>query len=198
MNDKFNESFNKQMSRFSNLTEAHSSRIPDNRARTGGFHPGDRIQFSDSISTSDWYKAQAADIQQLVQELRDGDLNLFVDDVHGEADDVKLVVTRELAPGLQCPHSKVELPSTLCELLGSTGSRAEAPIPDSWRGPERVTIKPEPVKPFDEEVADSPENQTLKADDGSGKLVDTDHTMTDKNTPGAKGGTYTMDYMPKG
>ena len=194
MSDNFNKQFNKQMARF---TESTQFRIPHNRERTGGLTPGDRVKFSDNIMSSEWFKAQSDNIKELVKELHDGDLNLFVDGVHGKNGDssIEVVIARELAPGFQCPNSKVSLPAELCEFLGSTGERAAAPIPDSWRGPERVTIKPELVKPFSEEVPDSPENQTLKADDGTGKLTDTDHTLPEKDTPGAKGGSYTSNYM---
>lgn len=195
MIDSFNESYKKQMTRF---VESTQFKIPHNRERTGGLTPGDRIKFTDNILTSEWFKNQPVNVQDIVKELHEGDLNLFVDGVQGNDDnnDIQVVIARELAPGFQCPHSKVTLPANLCEFLQSTGERALAPIPDSWRGPERVTIKPEPVKPLDEEIADSPEEQTLKADDGTGKLVETDHELADSNTPGAKGGNYTSNYMP--
>lgn len=194
MSDNFNKQFNKQMSRF---TESTQFRIPHNRERTGGLTPGDRVKFNDSIMSSEWFKGQSDNIKELVKELHDGDLNLFVDGVHGKDGDssIEVVIARELAPGFQCPNSKVTLPAELCEFLGSTGERAAAPIPDSWRGPERVTIKPEIVKPLSEEIPDSPENQTLKADDGTGKLADTDHTLPEKDTPGTKGGSYTSNYI---
>lgn len=197
MSNRFNESFNKQMLRFSNINESSQFRIPHNRERTGGLTPGDRVQFVDSIMSSEWFKSQPSNIQELVKELHDGDLNLFVDGISGEDDNINCVIARELAPGFQCPNSKLELPANLCEFLGSTGSRAEAPIPDSWRGPERVTIKPEPVQSLNEDdVADSPENQTLKADAGDCKLSSTDHKLPEKDTAGNKGGSYTTNYMP--
>lgn len=199
MSNKFNESFAREMKRFEVVDESTQFRVPHNRERTGGVYPGDRIKFKENITSSDWFKNQIPGVQELVKELRDGDLNLYIDSVTGEHDNVSAVVARELAPGLQCPHSKIEIPASLCEVLDTTGNRATSPIPDSWRGPERVTIKPEPVKPLnEEEVADSPENQTLKADDGSGKLKDTDHSLPEKDTAGAKGGSYTTNYMPKG
>lgn len=196
MNDQFNESFKKQMSRF---VESTQFKIPHNRERTGGLTPGDRIKFIDKILSSEWFNSQPENVKDIVKELHEGDLNLFVDGVEGNDGDsnIEVVIARELAPGFQCPHSKVKLPAALCEFLSSTGERATAPIPDSWRGPERVTIKPEPVKPFDEEVADSPEDQTSKADDGTGKLSDIDRDLPDSNTPGAKGGNYTSNYLPE-
>jgi hypothetical protein len=195
MSNKFNESFTREMNRFTIVDESTSSaKIPFNRERTGGLTPGDRIKFAENILSSEWFKNQPDNVRQLVKELHDGDLNLFVDGVSGADDDIRVIIARELAPGFQCPH-KVELPSNLCEFLASTGNRAEAPIPDSWRGPERVTIKPELVKPVGEDVADSPEEQTLKADDGKGKLQDVDASLPEKDTPGSKGGDYTVDYM---
>lgn len=199
MSNKFNESFEREMKRFEVVDESTSFRIPHNRERTGGVQPGDRVKFSEKILSSDWFKQQPASVQELVKEMNDGDLNLYIDSVTGEADEITAVIARELAPGFQCPHSKIEIPSNLCEVLDTTGNRATSPIPDSWRGPERVTIKPEPVKSLNEdEVADSPENQTLKADDGSGKLKDTNHSLPEKDTAGAKGGSYTTNYMPRG
>lgn len=197
MSNKFNESFNREMNRFSNITESSQFKIPHNRERTGGISPGDRIKFVENILGSDWFKGQSENIQQIVKELHEGDLNLFVDSIYGENDDIRAVIARELAPGLQCPHSKVELPSNLCEFLAPGGERAGAPIPDSWRGPENVTIKPEPVVLASEDIPDSPEDQTHKADDGTGSLTDADHTLPEKDIPGAKGGTYTVDYLPK-
>lgn len=200
MSNKFNESFNREMSRFK-LTESSTQfRIPHNRERSGGVTPGDRVKFTDNILSSEWFKSQPDNIKQIVKELHEGDLNLFVDGVDGYdgSESLKAIIARELAPGFQDPNSKITIPTELCEVLASTGDRATAPIPDSWRGPERVTIKPEPVKPFSEDVPDSPEEQTLKADDGTGKLHETDHELGDKNTPGQKGGTYTSNYMPKG
>jgi hypothetical protein len=199
MSNKFNESFEREMKRFEVVDESTQFRIPHNRERTGGLQPGDRVKFVENILSSEWFKSQPQEVQSLVKELHDGDLNLFVDGVTGEHDNISAVIARELAPGFQCPNSKIELPANLCEVLATTGDRATAPVPDSWRGPERVTIKPEPVKPLnEEEVADSPENQTLKADDGSGKLKDTDHSLPEKDTAGAKGGSYTTNYMPRG
>jgi len=199
MSNRFNESFAREMARFKVVDESTQFRIPHNRERTGGLHPGDRIKFVENILSSEWFKNQTPEVQSLVKELHEGDLNLFVDGVTGEMDNTSAVIARELAPGFQCPNSKIELPANLCEVLDTTGNRASSPVPDSWRGPERVTIKPEPVKPLnEEEVADSPENQTLKADDGSGKLKDTDHSLPEKDTAGAKGGNYTTNYMPRG
>lgn len=195
--NKFDESYDKHLSKYA-LKESTQFKIPDSREKAGGIIPGDRIKFIENILRSDWFGKQEEHVQQLVKELHDGDLNLFVDELYGESDDIKLVVTRELAPGMQCPNSKVTLPKNLCELLGKRGDRHEAPIPDSLRGPERVTIKPEivpAISNMEEEVADSPENQTLKADDGTNKLVKTDHTLPDKDIPGQKGGTYTVNYM---
>ena len=198
MSNKFNESFAREMKRFEVVDESTQFRVPHNRERTGGVHPGDRIKFKENITSSDWFKNQIPGVQELVKELHDGDLNLYIDSVTGEHDNVSAVIARELAPGLQCPHSKIEVPANLCEVLDTTGNRATSPVPDSWRGPERVTIKPEPVKPLNEdEVADNPENQTLKADDGSGKLKDIDHSLPEKDTAGSKGGSYTTNYMPR-
>lgn len=197
MSNKFNESFQRELSRFSITSESTQFRIPHNRERTGGITPGDRVKFKENILRSDWFRQQPENTQSLVKELHDGDLNLFVDDVFGENDDISAVIARELAPGLQCPNSKVELPIGLCEFLAPGGERAGAPIPDSWRGPERVNIKPEPVELATEEVPDSPENQTHKADDGSGNLHQADHSLPDKDPGGAKGGTYTINYLPK-
>jgi len=199
MSNKFNESFQREMKRFEVVDESTQFRIPHNRERSGGVVPGDRVKFTENILSSEWFKSQPENVKQIVKELHDGDLNLFVDGVSGGDDDIRAIIARELAPGLQCPHSKVEIPANLCEVLATTGNRAEAPIPDSWRGPERVTIKPEPVESLNEdEVADSPENQTLKADDGTGKLKDTDHTLPVKDVAGAKGGSYTTNYMSSG
>lgn len=199
MNSKFNESFTREMNRFQIANESTQFRIPHNRERTGGLTPGDRVKFSEKIISSDWFKSQPENVQEIVRELHDGDLNLFVDEVHGESgegDKINVVIARELAPGFQCQNSKVTLPANLCEFLGLAGERAGAPIPDSWRGPERVTIKPEPVKMESEEVANSPEEQTNKTDHGDCKLSDTELTLTDKNIPGQKGGTYTSNYLP--
>lgn len=200
MSNKFNESFNREMSRFQINENSTQFRIPHNRERAGGVVPGDRIKFSDNILSSEWFRSQPENIQHIVKELHEGDLNLFVDGVDGYdgSDNIKAIIARELAPGFQCPNSKVTVPTELCEVLASTGDRATAPIPDSWRGPERVTIKPEPVKPLSEDIPNNPENQTLKADDGSGKLQSIDHEMTDKNVPGQSGGNYTSNYMPSG
>ena len=199
MNNKFNESFTREMNRFQVTTESTQFKIPHNRERTGGLTPGDRVKFSEKIISSDWFKSQPVNVQEIVKELHEGDLNLFVDEVFGESgegDEINVVIARELAPGFQCQHSKVTLPANLCEFLGFAGERAGAPIPDSWRGPERVTIKPEPVKLESDDVADSPEEQTTKADHGDGKLSDTDHTLNNSNVPGQKGGTYTTNYLP--
>lgn len=195
MSSKFNESFAREMKRFEIVDESTQFRVPHNRERTGGLTPGDRVKFVENILSSDWFKQQPSSVQDIVKELHEGDLNLFVDGVTGEHDDISAVIARELAPGMQCPYSKIELPANLCEFLAPGGERAGAPIPDSWRGPERVTIKPEPVSLATEEVPDSPENQTRKADDGTGKLHEVDGKLPEKNTPGQKGGNYTMDYM---
>jgi len=195
MSSKFNESFAREMKRFEIVDESTQFRIPHNRERTGGLTPGDRVKFVENILSSDWFKQQPSSVQDIVKELHEGDLNLFVDGVTGEHDDISAVIARELAPGMQCPYSKIELPANLCEFLAPGGERAGAPIPDSWRGPERVTIKPEPVSLTTEEVPDSPENQTRKADDGTGKLHEVGGKLPEKNTPGKKGGNYTMDYM---
>tara|TARA_B110000495_G_scaffold155235_1_gene138527 strand:+ start:4567 stop:5178 length:612 start_codon:yes stop_codon:yes gene_type:complete len=202
MSNKFNESYKHAMKRFSLTTEGSNVLIPHNRERTGGLTPGDRIKFVENILSSKWFKSQPGNVQEMVKELHTGDLNLFVDGIDstvGPTDagrGIHAIIARELAPGFQCPDTKITLPAELCEMLASTGDRATAPIPDSWRGPERVTIKPEPVNMSTEEVADSPEEQTLKADDGTGKLVDSDHKLPEKNIPGKKGGSYTQSYMP--
>lgn len=195
MNNKFNESFTKEMERFKIVDESSQFRVPHNRERTGGLTPGDRVKFVDNIVTSEWFREQPESIQQIVKELHDGDLNLFVDSVTGDYNDVSAVIARELAPGMQCQYSKVEIPANLCEFLAPSGERAGAPIPDSWRGPEKVTIKPEPVNITNEDVPDHPENQTTKADDGTGKLHDIDNTLPEKDVPGSSGGNYTQNYM---
>lgn len=194
--NRFNEAYTKVIRKFLVKEGTTSYKIPQNRERTGGITPGDRIKFVENILSSDWFKTQASNIQDLVRELHDGDLNLFVDGVTEDNGDINAVIARELAPGLQCPYSKVTLPANLCEFIASTGDRATAPIPDSWRGPERVTIKPELVKPLQDEGVDTPEDQTSKADDGTGKLQETDNSLPEKNTPGEKGGTYTSNYLP--
>lgn len=202
MSDKFNESYKQAMARFVLATEGSNAKVPQNRERTGGVIPGDRVKFIENILSSKWFRSQPSNVQELVKELHDGDLNLFVDAIDSTGNEteagrgIHAVIARELAPGFQCPYSKVTLPAELVEMLASTGERAGAPIPDSWRGPERVTIKPEPVKLESDDVADSPEDQTTKADDGKGKLQETDHSLPDKNVPGQKGGTYTSNYLP--
>lgn len=200
MSNKFNESFERELARFQLTENSTQFRVPHNRERTGGVTPGDRVKFVDNVLSSEWFKSQPEQIKQIVKELHDGDLNLFVDGVDGYegGDKISAIIARELAPGFQDPNSKITIPAELCEVLATTGDRASAPIPDSWRGPERLTIKPEPVKPLSEEVPDSPENQTLKADDGSGKLQSTDHKLSNKNVPGQSGGSYTSNYMPRG
>ena len=203
MSNKFDESFEQAMDRYSITTESSQFKIPHNRERTGGLTPGDRIKFVEGILKSDWFKSQPSNVQEIVKELHDGDLNLFVDGIDESNSEtgagVNAIIARELAPGFQCPSSMVTLPAELCEMLASTGDRATAPIPDSWRGPERVTIKPELVNlTTEDDTPDTPENQTRKADDGKGKLHKTDQTLPDKNIPGAKGGTYTSNYLPKG
>lgn len=202
MSNKFNESYKQAMARFELTTEGSNAKIPQNRERTGGVIPGDRIKFVENILSSKWFKAQPNNVQELVKELHNGDLNLFVDAIDSTGNDteagrgIHAVIARELAPGFQCPHSQVTLPAELVEMLASMGDRHQAPIPDSWRGPERVTIKPEPVKLESDDVADSPEEQTTKADDGKGKLHKTDNSLPEKNTPGQKGGSYTSNYLP--
>ena len=203
MSNKFDESFEQAMDRYSITTESSQFKIPHNRERTGGLTPGDRIKFVEGILKSDWFKSQPSNVQEIVKELHNGDLNLFVDGIDESNSEtgtgVNAIIARELAPGFQCPSSKVTLPAELCEMLASTGDRATAPIPDSWRGPERVTIKPELVNlTTEDDTPDTPENQTGKADDGKGKLHKTDQTLPGKNIPGAKGGTYTSNYLPKG
>jgi len=37
----------------------------------------------------------------------------------------------------------------------------------------------------------------LEIGPGTGSLTNADHTLPGKDTPGAKGGTYTVDYLPK-
>jgi len=202
MNDKFNTTYQNVLKTYQVNESTHASKIPDNREQTGGLLPGDRIKFTDNILSSEWYKNQNPQTQHIVQELHDGDLNIFVDKLTSNLGEdgrgFEVVVSRELAPGFMDP-AKVSIPSQLCEFLATGGDRATSPVPDSWRGPERVTLKPEPVAPYptmDEEVDDQREQQTKKSDDGSGKLIDGDREFTDKNVPGQKGGTYTQNYMP--
>ena len=52
-----------------------------------------------------------------------------------------------------------------------------------------------PYPKVNEEIVDSPENQTMKSDDGTGKLIDGDRKLGDKNVPGQSGGKYTQNYI---
>lgn len=202
MKDQFNESFSKLIEKYAIVEEnTRGSQLPDNREMTGGYRPGDRIKFTDGVLTSEWFKNQNELTQEITKELHEGDLNLFVDKLISNLGEdgrgFEVVVSRELAPGMLDPNTKISIPTELCEYLQTGAERAAAPIPDSWRGPERVTIKPEPVKPIEEDdVVDSPAGQTMHSDDGTGKLVPGDRKLTDKNTPGSKGGNYTINYLP--
>ena len=202
MSSKFNNSFKNAFEKYSIYSEnTRSAQLPDNREMTGGYRPGDRIKFTDNVLSSEWYKNQNTLTQEIVKELHEGDLNLFVDKLISNLGEdgrgFEVVISRELAPGMLDPNTKISIPTELCEFLQTGAERAAAPIPDSWRGPERVTIKPEPVKPIEEEEAiDTPSSQTNMSDDGTGTLKDGDRELTNKHTPGSKGGNYTVNYLP--
>jgi len=113
MSNKFNESYKQAMARFVLTTEA---KISHNRERTGGVIPGDRVKFIEKILSSKWFKSQPNNVQELMKELHNGDLNLFVDGIDSTGSDeaggrgIHAIIARELAPGFQCPHSQVTVP----------------------------------------------------------------------------------------
>jgi len=204
MKTKFNLLYEKVLH---TLTEDVPGNSSTTREQSGGFNVGDRVALAGNITSSDWFKNQPSNLQEKIKEVAGSDLNIFVHEVKfSEGNQADLGVpgftvrlTQELAPGVLDQASQLVVPTKLCEFLAPSSERAQAPIPDSWRGNERVTIKPEPVKLVGEEDNVSPPlPQTMKSDDGTGKLVDGDRSLPEKDTPGQPGGSYTGDYMNMG
>ena len=159
---------------------------PTTREHSGGFASGDRVALLGNVASSDWFKNQPEHTQEKIKEVAGSDLNIFVTEVkvhEGSSEPGAnmhyLTIAQELAPGVLNQDAQLSIPCNLCEFLAPPNERAQAPIPDSWRGNERVTIKPEPVK--------------LVGEDEAG-----DRSLPEKDTPGQKGGSYTSDYMDFG
>lgn len=188
------------------------------RYTRGGFLTGDLVKFTSNYTSDDFFKKQAVNYLQKIDEFVKSGLNIRVSavkpvypsgykpgNIQNEAESFLIDIVLERAPGLY--YEFITVPAHVLEYV-DTGIN-HAPIPDSLRRPNNEIIDPEEVATMSNDPTSylTPNRQTLTSDRGDNKDTKSDITLTDKNikipSSPAEGdkdpavASYTARYMVK-
>lgn len=188
------------------------------RFTRGGFLVGDLVKFKSNFSSDEFFKKQATNYLQKIDEFVKSGLNIRVSavkpvypnsykpgNIQNEAESFLIDIVLEKVPGLY--YDFVTVPAHVLEHI-DTGINL-APVPDSLRRPNNEIIDPEEVSSQTNDPTSylTPNRQTLTSDRGNAKDSKTEISLTDKNikipSSPAEGerdpavASYTARYMPK-
>lgn len=187
------------------------------RFTRGGFLTGDLVKFKPNFESDEFFKKQATNYLQKINEFVKSGLNIRVSavkpvypssykpgNIQNEAESFLIDIVLEKAPGLY--YEFITVPAHVLEHI-DTGINL-APVPDSLRRPNNEIIDPEEVTTHSDPTSYlSPYRQTLTTDKGDGKDSKTEASLPVKNTKiparPAEGerdpavASYTARYMPK-
>lgn len=188
------------------------------RFTRGGFLVGDLVKFKSNFSSDEFFKKQATNYLQKIDEFVKSGLNIRVSavkpvypssykpgNIQNEAESFLIDIVLEKVPGLY--YDFVTVPAHVLEHI-DTGINL-APVPDSLRRPNNEIIDPEEVASQTSDPTSylTPHRQTLTSDKGDGKDSKSEISLPGKNTKipssPAEGerdpavASYTARYMPK-
>ena len=187
------------------------------RYTRGGFLTGDLVKFKEGFRSDDFFKKQASNYLQKIDDFVKSGLNIRVSaikpvypnssapgNIQNEAESFLIDIVLEDAPGLY--YQFVTVPAHVLEHIDAGPNLA--PVPDALRRPNNEVIDPEEVK----EVQDpttylSPNRQTKTSDRGNAKDTKTEIKLPTANVkiPSSPAeddkdpavASYTARYMPK-
>jgi hypothetical protein len=187
------------------------------RFTRGGFLIGDLVKFKENYSSDNFFKKQAVNYIEKINEFVKSGLNIRVSavkpvypnsyspgNIQNEAESFLIDIVLEKAPGLY--YDFVTVPAHVLEHI-DTGINL-APVPDALKRPNDEIIDPEEVSQSADPTSYlTPYRQTLTSDKGDNKDVKSEITLPTKNTripsSPAEGdkdpavASYTARYMPK-
>ena len=174
------------MSKFIDLFESAIQRYT-----RGGFLTGDLVKFKDGFKGNEYFKQQANNYLQKIDEWVKSGLNIRVSaikpvypnsytpgNIQNEAESFLVDIVLEKAPGLY--YEFITVPASILEHI-DTGINL-APIPDALRDKDRVQINPEPLTELQPDSYMSPYRQTRTSDTGNTKDDKTELNLPVKNT----------------
>jgi len=187
------------------------------RFTRGGFLTGDLVRFKEGFRGDEFFKRQAVNYLQKIDEFVKSGLNIRVSaikpvrpnssapgNIQNEAESFLIDIVLETAPGLY--YQFITVPAHVLEHI-DTGNNL-APVPDSFKrsnneiiDPEEITYKQDPTTYL------SPKRQTMTSDRGDGKDTVSDSNLPTSNvqipSSPAEGdkdpavASYTARYLPK-
>jgi hypothetical protein len=179
------------MKKFSTLLEGVFQRY-----QGGSFLTGDVVKIKEDALTHEWTKAQSSGIIEKIKQFMEGDLHLRVSSVQAkrpavsgsvqqdnQVDEYFCDIVQEIAPGRW--HEFITVPAHILEENNPDDINLPD-IPDGMKYDDNSHIKPEEVDNKGDSSGDftKPHSQTNFADDGKGKLVNTNWRMPEENAPG--------------
>lgn len=161
------------------------------RYTRGGFLTGDLVKFRDGFKGNEYFKQQASNYLQKIDEWIKSGLNIRVSaikpvypnayapgNIQGEAESFLVDVVLERAPGLY--YEFITVPASVLEHI-DTGINL-APVPDSLKRDDKVQIEPEPLTELQPDSYMSPYRQTRTSDTGNAKDAKTELGLPTRNT----------------
>lgn len=200
------------MGKFINLYESAIQRFT-----RGGFLVGDLVKFKEGFKGDEFFKKQAVNYLEKIDEFVKSGLNIRVSavkpvypssykpgNIQNEAESFLVDIVLETAPGLY--YQFVTVPAHVLEYV-DTGINL-APVPDSLKRPNNEVIDPEEITQKQDPTSYlSPYRQTSTTDQGNNKDSKSNITLPDTNTKipssPAEGdrdpavASYTARYLPK-
>ena len=179
------------MKKFSTLLEGVFQRY-----QGGSFLTGDVVKIKEDALTHEWTKAQSSGIIEKIKQFMEGDLHLRISSVQAkrpavsgsvqqdnQVDEYFCDIVQEIAPGRW--HEFITVPAHILEENNPDDINLPD-IPDGMKYDDNSHIKPEEVDNKGDSSGDftKPHSQTNFADDGKGKLVNTNWRMPEENAPG--------------
>lgn len=198
------------MGKFINLYESAIQRYT-----RGGFLTGDLVKFKDGFKNTDFFKSQAGNYLQKIDEWIKSGLNIRVSaikpvypnaykpgNIQNEAESFLIDVVLEKAPGLY--YEFITVPAACLDHI-DTGINL-APVPDALRNDGKVQIDPVPLTDIQPDSYQSPFRQTRTSDTGNTRDNKTELNLPVKNvkipSSPAEGerdpANSTAKYLPKG
>lgn len=187
------------------------------RFTRGGFLVGDLVKFKPNFNSDEFFKKQATNYLQKIDEFVKSGLNIRVSavkpvypssyrpgNIQNEAESFLIDIVLEKAPGLY--YDFVTVPAHVLEHI-DTGINL-APVPDSLRRPNNEIIDPEEVSSSSDPTSYlTPHRQTQTSDRGNSRDTKSETSLPTANvkipSSPAEGerdpavASYTARYMPK-